>query len=336
MNRNKATNPKVRQAIGTGPWAGPGDRFMRAGYREPLPVAERLERIADLRKRSLIEGMELRYPGEVHEDNISEIKRFLEDNDLDVAAVGTPISSEPRFAKGSLTARDPAARRAAIDRVKAGMDVCAELGGDRVYFFLGQDGCDYSLEVDYEDAWNWIIEGISEIAAHRKDVKVCMEYKPFEPRRRIFLNNVGIALHLIDQVGADNLGATFDAGHAMMVGESLGESIYLLSQAKRLFHVHFTDNYRNFDDDMIVGSVHFMPFVEAIYWLKRVGYTGWQSLDLYPYREDPDVAVVQSIRLLQRLDALIDEIGLETITELLHQGDGGRSLERVYEHLFRI
>ena len=49
---------------------------------------------------------------------------------------------------------------------------------------------------------------------------------------------------------------------------------------------------------------------------------------------DPDVAVVQSIKLLKRLDALVDEIGLEKITQLLHQGDGGCSLREIYEHLF--
>jgi len=336
MNTNSSKNSGVRQAIGTGPWAGPSDRFMRAGYREPMPVAERLQRVVELRRQGLVEGLETRYPGEVNEENVSEFKHFLEDNDLVVASVGTPISSERLFARGTLTARDPAVRRAAIERVKASMDVSAEIGCNRVNFFLGQDGCDYPFEVDYEDAWNWTIEGLGEMAAHRRDVQVCIEYKPFEPRRRIFLNNVGITLWLIDQVGAENLGAVFDAGHAMMVGENLGESIYLLSKANRLFYVHFTDNYRNFDDDMIVGSVHFIHFVEAVYWLKRVGYTGWQSLDLYPYREDPDVAVTQSIWLLKRLGAFVDETGLDTITGLLRQGDGGRSLQAIYGCLLGI
>jgi xylose isomerase len=309
---------------------------MRAGYREPMPLMERLGRIADLKKQGLVDGYEPVYPTEINEENLAGVKRFLADNGLGVAPLGTTISSSRQFGYGSLTARDPAVRRQAIGRVKAGMDICAELGGDQIRFFLGQDGCDYSLEVDYEDAWNWIIEGLTEIAAHRRDIEVCIEPKPSEPRRRIFLNNVGIALWLVEQVGADNLGVLFDAGHAMMIGENLGESIYLLSRADRLYHVHFTDNYRAFDDDMIVGSVHFMPFVEAIYWLKRVGYTGWQSLDLYPYREDPDTAVIQSIKLLQRLDALVDEIGTEAITELLRQGDGGRSLGLIYERLFGI
>jgi len=200
-------------------------------------------------------------------------------------------------------------------------------------FFLGQDGCDYSLEVDYEDAWSWMAESIAEMAAHRDDVKICLEYKPFEPRRHIFLNNVGTALHLIDQINADNVGIVLDTGHALMAKETLGESIWLLHRARRLNHFHFTDNYGGMDDDMIVGSIHFMPFVEAVYWLKRTGYSSWISLDLFPYREDPDLAVTESIAYLKRLDDIVDEIGLETITELLHKNDGARTLRLINQHV---
>jgi xylose isomerase len=333
MNTINRTTTRVRQAVSPVPWSGPGDRFVRAGYREPLPFAERLAQIAKL--GDLVEGYEIRYPGEVNEQNVTEVRGQLAEINLEPASIGIPVSSEPRFGKGTLTNRDPAVRRVAIDRVQAGMDVCAELGCDQVNFFLGQDGCDYALEVDYEDAWNWLIESLAEMAAHRRDIKVCIEYKAFEPRRHIFLNNVGITLHLIDQVGADNLGAVFDVGHAMMAGENLGESIYLLSRAHKLFHVHFTDNYRAWDDDLIVGSVHFVPFVEAVYWLKRVGYTGWQSLDLYPYREDPDIAVIQSITFLRQLNNLVEQIGMQTITDLLQQNDGGRALQEIYQHLFK-
>jgi sugar phosphate isomerase/epimerase len=329
---NNTPKSRIRQAVSPVPWSGPADRFVRAGYREPLSFTDRLAQIAKL--GDLVEGYEIRYPGEVNEDNVSEVKTQLADVNLEVASLGIPISSDPRFGKGTLTNRDPSVRQVAIDRVKAGMDITAALGCDQVNFFLGQDGCDYALEVDFEDAWHWMIEGLAEMAAYRRDIKVCIEYKAFEPRRRIFLNNVGITLHLIDQVGADNLGAVFDIGHAMMIGENLGESIYLLSRANRLFHIHFSDNYRHWDDDMIVGSVHFMPFVEAVYWLKRVGYTGWQSLDLYPYREDPDVAVKQSIVFLQQIDRLVESIGMETLADLLRQGDGGRTLREIYRHLF--
>ena len=118
-----------------------------------------------------------------------------------------------------------------------------------------------------------------------------------------------------------------------MANEVLGESIWLLHRARRLYHTHFNDNYRGWDDDMIVGSVHFMPFVEAVYWLKRIHYSGWISLDLFPYREDPDLAVIESIAYLKRLDEIVDEIGLETITGLLQQNDGALTLRVINRHV---
>lgn len=322
---------KFKYAAALIPWTNLGDRFLRAGYREELPPLQRLKHAVSL---GVLDGVELMYPAEVNEENVQEVKRILSDTGMDLAIMGIPITSERRFANGTLTSRDPTVRQTAIDRVKAGMDVCAELGGDQIMFFLGQDGCDYSLEVDYEEAWSWMAESIAEMASHRDDVKICLEYKPFEPRRHIFLNDVGTALHLIDQIDADNVGVVLDTGHALMANETLGESIWLLHRARRLNHFHFNDNYRGWDDDMIVGSIHFMPFLEAVYWLKRIGYRNWISLDLFPYREDPDLAVTESIAYLKRLDEIVDEIGLETITELLHQNDGARTLRVINRHVF--
>ena len=85
---------------------------------------------------------------------------------------------------------------------------------------------------------------------------------------------------------------------------------------------------------MIVGSIHFLPFVEAVYWLKRIRYSGWISLDLFPYREDPDLAVVESIAYLKRLDEILDEIGMDTVTELIHKSDGAQTLRAINRHIF--
>ena len=313
------------------PWSGPGDRFLRSGYREGLPIEQRIQCAADL---GILDGIEMLYPFEVNENVWQNVKQYLDGMGLELAGLGTSISSQRQFGQGALTSRDPDIRRAATNQVKSGMDLCWELGGERIYFFLGQDGCDYALEVDYEDAWGWLVEGLGEIAAHRRNIEICVEYKPFEPRRHIFLNDVGTALHLMSQIGADNMGILLDTGHALMAGENLGESVWLLHQAGMLRHFHFNDNYCTFDDDMIVGSVHFLPFVEAMYWLKRVGYANWISLDLFPYRESPDGAVVESIQFIKRIDKLIDRIGMDTLTALIHQSDGSASMRTIYRTLF--
>jgi len=313
------------------PWSGPGDRFLRAGYREGLPVQRRIESAAAL---GILDGVEMVYPFEVNEGTWRDVRGWLEGNELELAGLGTTVSSQQTFGRGAFTSRDPAIRRAAIDHVKAGLDLCHELGGERIYFFLGQDGCDYALEVDYADAWYWLVEGLTEVAHHRSDMDICLEYKPYEPRRHIFLNDVGTALHLVNRIASDHMGVLLDTGHAFMAGENLGESIWLLHEAGKLKHFHFNDNYRSFDDDMIVGSVHFLPFVEAMYWLRRVNYGGWISLDLFPFRESPDGAVVESIQFIKRINALIDRIGLDALTALIHQSDGAAGVSAIYRALF--
>lgn len=322
---------KIKYGAALIPWAGAGDRFLASGYVPALPVQDRILEAAGL---GILDGLELRYPSEVNPETASGMLSILDRTGLALSALAVPISGESIFGLGTFTARDRRVRQTAVRRVKEGMDLCAHLGGDRIIFFLGQDGCDYALQVDFEDAWNWMVECLCEIANYRQDIKVCVEYKPFEPRRHIFYANVGSALYLMDRVKAEHVGVLYDTGHALLAGENLGESVYLLHQAQRLFYVHFNDNYRGFDDDLVVGSVHFLPFVEAVYWLKRVGYQGWLSLDLFPYREDAGIAVKQSIVFLKEIDAIIDAYGMDAMTELVRRGDGALAAQEVYRWLF--
>ena len=37
---------------------------------------------------------------------------------------------------------------------------------------------------------------------------------------------------------------------------------------------------------MMVGTVNLVEYLELAYWLKRVNYKGWLTLDIFPYRED--------------------------------------------------
>ena len=49
----------------------------------------------------------------------------------------------------------------------------------------------------------------------------------------------------------------------------MAEAIAIAGNAGRLFHMHFNDNYAFWDDDMIVGSIHSVPYLEMLYWLDR-------------------------------------------------------------------
>ena len=129
------------------------------------------------------------------------------------------------------------------------------------------------------------------------DVKLVLEYKPKEPRTHCFIATVGKTLLLIDKVNRPNVGAMVDIGHSLMAYENVAESAALLHYfGNKLMYMHFNDNWRLWDDDMTVGSVHTIEMLELLYWLDRLDYTGWYALDILPYRENGIRAASESIQ----------------------------------------
>ena len=81
----------------------------------------------------------------------------------------------------------------------------------------------------------------------------------------------------------------------------------------KLFHLHLNDNCRVWDDDMMVGSVHLQEYLELLYWVKKVGYTGWYSLDVFPYREDGIKSADESIEWLKTMIKAVGRIGATSL-----------------------
>ncbi len=132
----------------------------------------------------------------------------------------------------------------------------------------------------------------------------------------------------------DNVGVTLDTGHAMVAGENMAEAAVRLLNRGKLFHLHFNDNYRSWDDDMIVGSVHHVEYIELLYWLRKLDYQGWYSMDQYPYREDGKAALAESIETLKALEKVIDNFGDEKISQIVSKGDATEITAAVRGMLF--
>jgi xylose isomerase len=125
-------------------------------------------------------------------------------------------------------------------------------------------------------------------------------------------------LHDIDR---PNVGLTLDVGHAMYARENLGETVALSQRQSKLFHLHLNDNYSDWDWDLNFGSVHLFDFIEMIYWLKRTGYTGWYSIDIFAYRLDAASSINDSLSWLEKMLEFVEEAGIEKFDQLLALGD---------------
>lgn len=229
-------------------------------------------------------GLEVVYPQQVKDPMLA--KKILSDNGMGVAALNVNVKGEPKWVYGSISSPDAKVRAEAVEYMKTGLDFASELGCNKVTIAFLNDGSDYPFELDFVRAFNDAVECVRAAAKHRPDVKLSLEYKPSEPRIHGFLNNAGKMGYFCEKVGLDNVGVTLDTGHALQALEVLSDSAAFLGTTNRLFHVHVNDNYRNWDWDMVPGTVNFWEFVEFCVYLDKVGYTGWITADVFPQRHE--------------------------------------------------
>ncbi len=295
------------------------DRYVLDGYGKRRNTDEL---IAAAQKVENLTGVELVGKWHVNDDNVAQIHKQVKDAGFVVTCVTPDIWASGKWGWGSFTSNNSQVRKDAIQEVKKSMDWAKQLDCEVIDLWFGQDGYDYPFQADYAKVWDQIIEGVIECAEHLPQVKIVIEYKPKEPRTHCFIATVGKTLLLLDKVNKSNVGAMIDVGHAMMGYENTAESAALLHYfGNKLFYMHFNDNWRLWDDDMTVGSVHTIETLELLYWLDRVNYTGWYALDIFPYREDGIRAANESIKWIKGLHGLLDKVGRERMAEVISKGD---------------
>ena len=296
------------------------DRF--SSYGQVRDLAERFGLAS--RVEGLL-GLELIYPFEFAD--VAETKRQVAKFNLKVSSVNVNLKAEDKFHLGSLTHRDPGLRREGVQYMQTAMDIAAEVGANLITMCPLADGFDYPFQLDYTRAWKWFVDGIGEAAAYRKDVKVSIEYKISEPRNHVILPNVGIALAACLQIGMPNVGVTIDLGHANIAHESPAQSITMLAEAGRLFLVHVNDNYREWDWDMIAGSVNLWDLIETMFYLKHLNYDGWLVSDVAPFRLDPVKVCSQTYRNVVWAEKMVDRVGVDRIWKIIREGDPMDAME---------
>jgi xylose isomerase len=314
-----------RTKIGVGLWCinFAADRFLPTGYREMKSLKEQIEMAG---KVDHVETIDL-HSSDFGSMKPSEVAKIVTDNNLKIYALNPNIFGDPIFKYGAFSNTDKAVRRKAIDLTKATLDLCQEVGASVCSLWPGQDGTDYYFQNDYRRLWENSVNSLKEVCAYAPKFKICYEYKPYEPRQKSFIGNAAEELLLLNDVNAENLGITLDYGHSKIAGENVAKAVSMVSNAKKLFHVHYNDNYGGWDDDLIVGSVDIWSNIEFLWYLKQTDYKGYLTLDMFPYREDPLKACSLSTRMIRTFEDILDTLDDNEINALQNANDAVGILE---------
>jgi xylose isomerase len=323
---------KFRYSTITGSLNQIGDRFMRSGYKRDYSYEEIL---AELAKLEVLQGVELSYSteGGVESDE-KRLLPLLERYALQPTFVNSSLFGEQKWMFGSLSSPDATVRKSAIADTKKGLDFARTVKAAGYNLWTGQDGFDYPFQTDYRRQWDWFIESVRELCDYAPDLHITLEPKPREPRNRSLIDTVPTALLACSEIGRKNAGITLDVGHTLAAGGNMARDLEMALKSDRLFNIHVNDNYGTWDDDMIVGSVHLIEFLEMFWVLQKRGYGGWISVDIFPYRENQFEAVRESILYMERFGALVEKIGVARLDALVERGSVTEMLKVVREQVF--
>lgn len=329
---------EIRESIQFGTtialWGQCSDRFLSQGYKKATSFEDKIRQIS---KVSDIKGVDLYGDWDVNKSNVEEIKKILKKYGLKTYVVTADINSLQEFGKGSITSPDKMSRELGWQKIAEAIDTARILDCSMVNLWFGQDGYDYSFQIDYTWAWNQIIDTIKKASDYAgKDIKIALEYKPREPRTHIFTASAVKMLFVVEKVGKNNVGILLDTGHAYCAGENIAETAAMLKLAgDKLYFIHLNDNYKVWDDDMMVGSIHPFEMFEFLYWLENIGYSGPLVLDMFPYREDPIEAARESIELIKQIRNILKTINEVEINKIFHNQDATVSMKFLRKYIIR-
>ena len=152
-----------------------------------------------------------------------------------------------------------------------------------------------------------------EVAQTNPSMRIAIEYKFKEPRTHISFCNAAKTLLMIQEMGVDNVGIVYDLGHSLFAKETPGEALQMINRYGKLYGVEMNDNWREWDDDLAVGSIHVIETLEFLYALRQIKWKGPILLDQFPFREDTVTAAHASIRSVRALDRLLDRIDVKAL-----------------------
>lgn len=229
---------------------------------------------------------------------------FLAELGMTVTACNINTWTNPKFRLGGPCNPDPALRRAALEEVLKGVEICRILEIPVLSVWPGSDGADYHFQIDYRQSLEWFTEAL--VAVNRKcleyGIRLGIEPKPYEPRELYMIVPTAASAILVAQkvnqaCGGNNCGLTIDYGHQKMEATTASTACDLADYAGvpvHKFDINDARQGRN-DQDCMFGTLSIPESVEYLYTTFVRNYRGYYSQDQFTYREDPTRAIERSM-----------------------------------------
>lgn len=177
------------------------------------------------------------------------------------------------------------------DRIKRVIELAAEVGGFvNIGRFRGRLDWMPSRKQGYDTA----IERIGLVSDWAKENDVRITIEPINRYEIDFILTTQDGLQFLGDLKRSNVGLMLDLFHMNIEDKSITDSLMEAFAAGYLWHIHVADSNRRFP-----GSGH-LDFPAIVNTLKKIGYTGYLSAELFPI-PDADTAALKTAQYLKPL-----------------------------------
>jgi sugar phosphate isomerase/epimerase len=184
-------------------------------------------------------------------------------------------------------------RQVRIDHTRRALTLCAELGAPHI---TTEPGGPLAAGQSRQAAIDEFVEVLKPLAEHAHSCGVNLL---IEPEPGLLLETTDQYLEVAERLNAPSIGLNFDIGHAFCVQEDLPSAV--AKMAPYIRHYHIEDIAASRVHHHLVpgtGAIDFAAVIEAI---RKTGYDGWLTVELYPFQDDPDAAAGQALKILRPL-----------------------------------
>jgi sugar phosphate isomerase/epimerase len=121
-----------------------------------------------------------------------------------------------------------------------------------------------------------------------------------EPEPGLLIETFEQYLEFIGRIDSPRVGLNFDIGHAYCMGQDPAEWIARMAPHTR--HYHIEDIAATRRHEHLVPGQGAIDLPGAVRAIRRSRYTGWVTVELYPYIDDPDAAGREAKRHLDAIE----------------------------------
>ncbi len=258
-----------------------------------FPIEETIERIATLGYRGieLLADVPHAWPAGLLEGQKKSIRDSLTKNNLAISNINAFMMNavaDPRqpYWHPSWIEPDPHYRAIRREHTKRTLHLACELGAPHITTEPGGP-------VAKGQTWQ------AAAAIFYDELMPCVEVAErigvpilIEPEPELLIERFEQYLEFAGRIDSPMIGLNFDIGHAYCVGEDPQDWVARMAEHTR--HYHFEDIAATRIHQHLVPGRGAIDFAATLAAIQTTGYTGWLTIELYPYIDDPDAAAKEA------------------------------------------